>query len=430
MLLRCLCVALAMLCAVDAQPLETIKNVLGGVYSENITLFFMNSPYRVQTDLTVETGATMTIQTGVQLYFDAGVGLKIKGSLYAVGSKFARIQFLPHQSMLNYNYDFPKLRLVDGANVRQGRLQVLFNDRWRSVCTQQTNWTATDFSVACQSMGYGGGGFWRWFRRNNDTMPFVLPKPGCTAGSRTLWNCPGLVDEGRIPLSENLCQGEDDLGLYCWGPPSFSGWGRHWKGLQFLNIPFEYVNSDADQVSVHRQSLSRLEYVDIHYAGYDGTTKNSTAAIWIQGVPPFMNGLDVRRSARDGIFIYEATGPILIANSTIIYNRGHGIVVENTTDGRVFINETAVESNYGDGVWYRHKGGNQLQLILQSLSSDSTKWKRQTSYYEEERPRVEICRKHELPSDAFFPHLIRAFLSNGTLLQPEVLHPCWLVSRA
>lgn len=67
-------------------PSQPINNVLGGVYANNITLFFRNSPYRVQSDVTVEAGATITIETGVRLYFDTGVGLKVKGSIYAVVS--------------------------------------------------------------------------------------------------------------------------------------------------------------------------------------------------------------------------------------------------------------------------------------------------------------------------------------------------------
>lgn len=35
--------------------------------------------------------------------------------------------------------------------------------------------------------------------------------------------------------------------------------------------------------------------------------------------------------------------------------RGHGIAVVNTTDGRVFINNTVLENNYGDGVYYQQK---------------------------------------------------------------------------
>ncbi|VDM77600.1 unnamed protein product [Strongylus vulgaris] len=65
---------------------QPIQNILGGVYSNNITLFFRNSPYRVTSDLTVEFGATLTIETGVQIYFDTGVGLKVKGTLRAIVS--------------------------------------------------------------------------------------------------------------------------------------------------------------------------------------------------------------------------------------------------------------------------------------------------------------------------------------------------------
>lgn len=67
-------------------PTARIKNILGGVYSQNITLFFRNSPYRVSSDLIVEVGATLTIETGVQVYFDTGVNLRIKGAIHAIVS--------------------------------------------------------------------------------------------------------------------------------------------------------------------------------------------------------------------------------------------------------------------------------------------------------------------------------------------------------
>ncbi|VDK18325.1 unnamed protein product [Anisakis simplex] len=148
-----------------------------------------------------------------------------------------------------------------------------------------------------------------------------MPRPECLSSAKSLWDCAGFADADKIPLSENLCQGEDDIGIYCWGPPSFTGWARHWKGLQILSSPFKFVPSDPDMVSVHRESFSRLEYVDILYAGYNAETKNTTSALWIEGVPPIMNGLRVERSARDGVYFYEPSGPILIANSTIINNR-------------------------------------------------------------------------------------------------------------
>lgn len=80
-------------------------------------------------------------------------------------------------------------------------------------------------------------GFWKWYRRNNDTYPFVMPHPECFPDAKSLWDCQGFKESNAIPLSENLCQGEDDIGLYCWGPPIFTGWAKHWKGNLLLYLP-------------------------------------------------------------------------------------------------------------------------------------------------------------------------------------------------
>lgn len=66
------------------QPRQSIKNSLGGFYSKNVTLFFRNSPYRIQSELVIESGATMNIETGVQMYFDSGVGMKVFGTIRAI----------------------------------------------------------------------------------------------------------------------------------------------------------------------------------------------------------------------------------------------------------------------------------------------------------------------------------------------------------
>ncbi|CAB3397311.1 unnamed protein product [Caenorhabditis bovis] len=401
------------------QPLEPIKNILQGSYRNNVTLYYRNSPYRVTGDVTVEFGVTMTIETGVRIYFDTGTGLVVKGTLRAIGNEFAHIEMLPYQQQINYDNDMPKFRLVDGPTVRQGRLQAQFRDRWRSVCTMVTNWTSIDTGVACRSMGYSDGGFWKWFLRNNDTYPFVMPKPDCHNGAKNLWDCPAFSDENNIRLSENLCQGEDDIGIYCWGPPMFTGWARHWKGIQLFNSPFHYVRSDPDLVAVNRESDSRLEFIDILYAGYDGVTKNTTAALYIQGVPPIMNGLRIERSARDGVQLAEVTGPVLIANSTFSFNRGHGIFVDNTTDGRVFINNTRIEGNWGDGISYKQKTG--VNLVSHGLRE-----KRHIGLHDEDLPSIEMCSQHAVSKEQFFPHLVAVSLKNRTFLDPSQPPLCWM----
>ncbi|CAP36001.2 Protein CBG18580 [Caenorhabditis briggsae] len=403
------------------QPLEPIKNILQGSYGNNVTLYFRNSPYRVMGDLTVEYGVTMDIETGTRLYFDTGVGLIVKGTLRAIGNEFAHIEMLPYQQQINYDSEMPKFRLVDGPTVRQGRLQVQFRDRWRSVCTMVTNWTSIDTGTACRSMGYSDGGFWKWMLRNNDTYPFVMPRPDCHGSAKNLWDCPAFSDPNKIRLSENLCQGEDDLGIYCWGPPTFQGWARHWKGIQILNSPFHYVNSDPDLVAVNRESNSRLEFVDILYAGYDGSIKNVTSALYIEGVPPIMNGLRIEHSARDGLQLLDTNGPAIIANSTFSHNRGHGIFVVNTTDARIFINNTRIEGNWGDGIWYKQRTG--VTLIDYGIRE---KRGIGSGRLEEEKPRIDMCGDHKISDNHFFPHLISVNLKNRTFLDPSQPSSCWM----
>lgn len=57
-----------------------------GVYTRNVTLYYRNSPYLVQNDLTIERNAMLTIESGVHVYFDNGVGIKVKGAIWAMVS--------------------------------------------------------------------------------------------------------------------------------------------------------------------------------------------------------------------------------------------------------------------------------------------------------------------------------------------------------
>uniref|UniRef100_A0AC35U2L2 Beta_helix domain-containing protein n=1 Tax=Rhabditophanes sp. KR3021 TaxID=114890 RepID=A0AC35U2L2_9BILA len=249
-----------------------------------------------------------------------------------------------------------------------------------------------------------------------------MSRPNCHLGASGLKECEGLKDLNVLPMSENVCQGEDDLGLYCWGPPSFKGWDKHWGGIHIYNSPFTMTNEDPDDVSLMRKSLSRLDYVDVMYAGYDGSTKNTSAAVYVEGVPPLINGMHVSRSARDGFFFYESSGPIAITNSTIDFNRGHGIAVDNTTDGRLFVNSTIINNNFGDGIWYKQRRGG-IQLV-KTLPNDRTK--RQVSYFEEESDRIDICKVHALSPDHYFPHLIKLNLKNGTYYDSNLPPLCWM----
>ncbi|CDW52478.1 Deleted in malignant brain tumors 1 protein [Trichuris trichiura] len=406
-----------------AAFIDTLQEA-GGTYTLNHTLYQQDGPYKVTRPIFVQAGANLTIEQGVKLYFASGVGITVQGVLNAIGNKYVQIEMLPWLTPPDnlHAQNYSSIRLVDGPSTRQGRLQVLFKGKWRAVCTMMTNWTSVDYRVACRTMGFDDGGFWKWFRRNNDTMPFVMPKPGCNYTHGDLHQCTNWTTE-KIMLAENLCQGEDDLGLVCWGPPTFPGWEFHWKGLEFQDAPWHYVPLSG--VSIKKESKSRLEHVNIWYAGYDRERANATAALLIHGVAPFMNYIDVKYSAQDGVRITSADGPVEITNSTISYNRGHGVVVENTTDGRLFINETRIEFNFGDGIQFRPLLGLSYRPVVdEAFGRDSI------IYYEPEIPEIDICTAHVLnPARKSFPRIVSAQLTNTSgLTTAGDQWPCYLVT--
>ena len=43
------------------------------------------------------------------------------------------------------------VRLADGANFTEGRVEICFNNEWGTVCDQM--WDTTDSSVVCKQLG-------------------------------------------------------------------------------------------------------------------------------------------------------------------------------------------------------------------------------------------------------------------------------------
>lgn len=62
------------------------------------TLTYEDSPYYVKDHIIVDSSVTLTIEPGVELYFDTGKTLVVKGKLIAAGERFARIYFLPYRN--------------------------------------------------------------------------------------------------------------------------------------------------------------------------------------------------------------------------------------------------------------------------------------------------------------------------------------------
>lgn len=72
-------------------PITGLFEEIGGIFSGKLIL--QDSPYRVIADLKIESGDTLTIEPGVELYFDDNISIIVEGVLISNGTRYRRIYF-------------------------------------------------------------------------------------------------------------------------------------------------------------------------------------------------------------------------------------------------------------------------------------------------------------------------------------------------
>ncbi|XP_054714634.1 protein bark beetle-like [Uloborus diversus] len=244
---------------------------------------------------------------------------------------------------------WPDARLVDGDSILQGRLQLLHNGAWRSVCTNSKNWTEESLHVMCRQLGFSGGHLYHWFPRNNDSSQLLYEDPQCNGNESSLFECPNWTSRR---LGSGVCDYQSDIGIRC-DKHLGSVDSSNWRGIFFQSAQVKLKEPVENKVRRY-DSLSKLEHVRILYAGRDAYG-NATPALEVVGQPPHMNAVIVRHSAFDAIHVYKPTDAFSIENSVISENRGYGVFV-NTSLSQITLNGVKVEDNGGDGIHFvRHE---------------------------------------------------------------------------
>ena len=102
------------------------------------------------------------------------------------------------------------IRLVGGTSQYEGRVEVLINQQWGTVCDDL--WDIDDASVVCRQLGYGSATASKsssFFGRGSG--PIVMDNVECAGDEPALTSC-SFVDQHN-------CAHSEDAGVVCSPPP-------------------------------------------------------------------------------------------------------------------------------------------------------------------------------------------------------------------
>ncbi|XP_033126260.1 uncharacterized protein LOC117124219 [Anneissia japonica] len=245
---------------------------IGGRINATCHLKVGNSPYVVESDITILPNAELIIDPGVTLFLNEDNGITILGKLTAVGTPISRITFMLNNT--NNSNDKNKIRLIQSTSRVQGVIQVFTDGEWKSVKTYYFG--QEEAEVACRQLGYS----YERYESSNihiNSESYLSRRWYCNGHELSLFDCPYYYD--RYYYWYN------NVWLVC----KSSNWG---------NIQV-YTDSDSE--------ISAIQYVDILNAGK-------------------LHGLD-------GVPVIYAFGPQipLIENIHIENCYGHAILIDSTT---------------------------------------------------------------------------------------------------
>ena len=107
-------------------------------------------------------------------------------------------------------YNF-QVRLVNGSNAAEGRVEVLYDRTWGSICEDE--WSIEDAHVACRMLGFpsalsvtDGGSF------GEGDGPIWLSDVACSGNETSLLNC------NSTKWNTSDCDHSQDVGVICNAP--------------------------------------------------------------------------------------------------------------------------------------------------------------------------------------------------------------------
>ncbi|XP_071478253.1 uncharacterized protein [Diadema antillarum] len=152
------------------------------------------------------------------------------------------------------------VRLVGGSNEREGRVEILCDGQWGTVC--DACWDINDANVVCRELGYSSASaHYRGAHFGQGSGPILLQEAGCDGTENSLLQCPRTYWG-----CDTTCDHSLDAGLRCEGDRTASA------GAYNVRSDLTLIPTAADHGGVLQCSLQSSEQsstLQVQYAPAD-----------------------------------------------------------------------------------------------------------------------------------------------------------------
>ena len=296
------------------------KSFLGGRILSNVLLRKEKSPYTVVSDVTILPEASLSIDPGVVVHFMPGVGMLVLGSLFVGGNVDQPVKF--SISKRTKDSDSLKIRLAGGKFPWEGRVEILHNCNWTSLCFNETQGNKTnDVKLICGHLGYQAPLSINHSHHESSGLWNACAALQCKGSELDLAEC-------SISFQSLSCNTSCQLVLNC-------GEGRPWGNIRFLR--------EARNTS--NLSTSSLKHLRIEHCG-EKHGQNVAAIEMIQYVAE-VNHVTVLNCTAGGVKVWFPEKEVIIMNSSFVNTGGNGTDFISTKNNVTLKNVKSIKNEFG-----------------------------------------------------------------------------------